>query len=219
MARPALRGNRVRLILVGALAGGIGVGVGAGLALQHGPAGAAPPDSSAALPGMPAQAVWAPGARRAPGFQLRDEDRARVSLRSERGRPLLLAFLDSRCKQECPIEGKLLGQVWRRRTPALHPLLLIVSVNPWQDTPASARAFVASKIGWGGVWHWLFGTPKTLAPVWRAYDIEVKRSGGTIGHGAGLYMIDRAGFMRRGYLVPFTPATVVADLRAITRAS
>jgi SAM-dependent methyltransferase len=33
--------------------------------------------------------------------------------------------------------------------------------------------------------------------------------------GAALFMIDRRGFMRRGYVIPFTPASVVADPRLI----
>jgi len=212
--RPRLRGRPIRLVVI-ALIAGVGLGVGIALVARHSRAAATAPAASPSDLRLPAQASWPSGAKRAHEFQLRDQNQQLVSLHSQRGRPVLLTFLDSRCRQECPIEGKLLGATWRRHAGASHPALLVVSVNPWQDTPASARLFMAKKIGWGGSWHWLFGSARTLGRVWRAYDIDVKRNSGNIGHGAALYLIDGRGFLRRGYLVPFTPVTVVSDLRRI----
>src|SRR6266849_6380472 len=157
-ARRSLRGRPVRLIVIIALTAGVGLGAGIALVAHHSRAAASAPAPSPSDLRMPAQASWPSGAKRAHEFQLRDQNHLLVSLRSERGRPVLLTFLDSRCKRECPIEGKLLGAVWRLHAGASHPALLVVSVNPWQDTSASARSFVAKKIGWGGSWHWLFGS-------------------------------------------------------------
>ena len=152
-------------------------------------------------------------------MRLRDQNRRWVSLRGERGRPVLLTFLNSYCRQACPVEGKLLGELWRQRAARFDPVLLVVSVNPWQDTPRSVRRFMAEKVGWGGRWHWLLGTPRLLRRIWRDYGIDVQRGSADIGHGAALYVIDSRGFERRGYLVPFTPTTVLADLRAISRST
>lgn len=214
VARVALRGKLVWLGLAGA-----GLGLGLALALTRGSGTSGGSSAPAAQLPLPAQASWPPGAEAAPNFSLRDQQGRPISLRSERGHPVLLTFLNSYCRQACPVEGRLLGAVWQQRAARFGPALLVVSINPWRDTPQSARRFMAEKVGWGGHWHWLFGTPRSLARVWRAYEIVVKRASGDIGHGAGLYMIDSRGFERRGYLVPFTPATILADLRAISRLS
>ena len=91
-------------IVVAAVAGSA---VGTVLAVQR-------PASSAAAPELQAQVVWPAGAKPAPNFALRDQDGKLVTLASERGRPVLVTFLDSRCKRECPVEGRTLADVQRR---------------------------------------------------------------------------------------------------------
>jgi cytochrome oxidase Cu insertion factor (SCO1/SenC/PrrC family) len=94
---------------------------------------------------------------------------------------------------------------------------MVVSIDPWADTAASARSFVA-KSGWSGRWHWLFGTKTALAPVWRKYGIGVKPGSGDIGHSTALYLIDGHGDLRAGYLFPFSAATVAHDTGALATA-
>ncbi len=192
------------LVLV--LAAVIGSAVGVGLA-RNSPSAAAPAD-------LQAQVTWAPHAKPGPDFAFKDQNGRLVSLRSARGRPVLLTFLDSRCKAQCPIEGKILGKVGHRLGGPFRPVLLVVSIDPWADTAASVRSFMAES-GWSGRWHWLFGTKTALAPVWRKYGIGVKPAGGDIGHSTALYLIDGRGDMRAGYLFPFSAATVARDARAL----
>jgi cytochrome oxidase Cu insertion factor (SCO1/SenC/PrrC family) len=94
-------------------------------------------------------------------------------------------------------------------------VLVVVSVNP-QDTPASVRAAVRS---WGlaglAPWHWLMGSHARLAPVWRAYHIFVKPTRGDISHTEALYLLDRRGDERSGYLFPYLPASVTDDMRVL----
>jgi len=95
-------------------------------------------------------------------------------------------------------------------------VLVVVSVNP-RDTPASARA-AARKWGLAKVaaWHWLMGTHAELARAWRSYDIFVAPPrDGDIAHTEALYLIDRRGDERSGYLYPFVPSFVTLDLRAL----
>jgi protein SCO1/2 len=191
------------------LAAAIGSGVGIGLA-RNSPSPATP----AAPADLQAQVTWAPGTKAASNFAFKDQNGRLVSLRSVRGRPVLLTFLDSRCKAQCPIEGRILGEVGRRLDRPLRPVLMVVSIDPWADTPASARAFTGES-RWSGRWHWLFGTKATLAPIWRSYGIGVKPAGGDIGHSTALYLIDGRGDMRAGYLFPFSAATVARDARAL----
>jgi cytochrome oxidase Cu insertion factor (SCO1/SenC/PrrC family) len=162
---------------------------------------------------LQAQATWAAGTKPAPGLALRDEAGARVSLRSLRGRVVLLTFLDSKCRRECPLEGRVLGD-------ALHDLgstdavAVVVSVDPWGDTAASALVF-AERAHWSGDWHWLLGKRAALAPVWRAYHIAVKRTPGDILHSTALYLIDPHGDLRAAYLFPFSARSVSQDVRQL----
>jgi hypothetical protein len=70
-----------------------------------------------------------------------------------------------------------------------------------------------------GPWreHWPRGTRRELAAVWRAYGITVKPTTPVITHGLALYLIDRRGFQRTGYLFPFLPNFVELDLRSLGR--
>src|SRR5205807_1065343 len=147
MASPPKRSPLPYALIV--LAATIGVAVGLGLALLRNPrAPAAEPSAS-----LQAQATWPAGARTAPEIALRDDAGRTLSLRSLRGHVVLLTFLDSRCRSECPVEGRVLADV-QRRTSEAGTVLLVVSVDPWADTPGSARSF-ATRAGWRGDWHWL----------------------------------------------------------------
>ena len=100
---------------------------------------------------------------------------------------------------------------------AQRPVLVVVSVNPL-DTPASTRTAIR-KWGLAGVtpWHWLRGTHAQLARVWAAYHIFVKPMKGDISHTEALYLIDGRGDERSGYLYPYLPGSVSADLRTLAK--
>ena len=196
---------QLRLVI---FAAAIGIAVGVAAALVHRSQGSATQPSP-----LRAQITWAAGAKPAPGLALRDQNGATVSLESLRGRVVLLTFLDSKCVRECPIEGHVLGDVFRRMK-GTSAVALVVSVDPWADTPRSARTF-AARAGWTGNWRWLLGSRAALAPVWRAYNIAVKRTPGDILHSTALYLIDPAGDLRAGYLFPFSAAAVTQDVRRL----
>lgn len=169
--------------------------------------------------GMDGQAAWAAGTRAAPAIDtLVDQTGRRFSLASLRGHPVALAFFDSHCNQECPLEGRELAAAESALPAAQRPILVAVSVNPL-DTPASARkAARAWDLGKVAPWHWLMGTRAQLAPVWRAYNIYVgKAVNGDIPHTEALILIDRRGDERSGYLYPFGQQFVTHDLRVLGR--
>jgi protein SCO1 len=163
------------------------------------------------------QVTWAPGTKSAPPLALLDENGATVSLASLRGHVVLLTFLDSRCNRQCPVEARTLADV-QRRVAGASAVLAVVSVDPWADTPVSARAF-AARSGWRGKWHWLLGSKAALAPVWHSYNIAVKRTPGDILHASALYLIDRRGDLRAGYLFPFAAGDVSRDVRRLAESS
>ncbi|MGI8505247.1 MAG: SCO family protein [Solirubrobacteraceae bacterium] len=203
-------------VLAGALLIGLGAGVGAHFLLAKPSASAT---SARAAAGLRGEATWAAGTRPAPQITaLRDQSGHRFSLTSLRGRTITMVFFDSHCRQGCPLAGRALAAAERLLSRAQRPVLVVVSVNPL-DTPASTRAAVRA---WGlaGVspWHWLMGTHSQLARVWKAYDIYVRPEKGDITHTEALYLIDRHGDERSGYLYPYLPDPVAHDLRTLASA-
>ena len=192
-----------------------GIGIGAGLHRLRGDHGLLTAPKPAT--GLHGQATWAAGVRPAPAITtLRDQSGRTFSLGSLRGRTVTMAFFDSYCKQACPLEGRALAAAERSLPIAQRPVLVVVSVNP-RDTPASTRAAVA-KWGLAGVapWHWLRGSHAQLARVWREYHIFVAPPrDGDISHTEALYLIDRRGDERSGYLYPFVPRFVTLDLNKL----
>jgi protein SCO1/2 len=197
----------------------VGVLLGLGLhALTGGTAG------TAGARGWPAaeargQAVWPVGLRRAPEFSLVDSGSKRFTLASVRGEPAVITFMDSQCHQECPLVGRALAAGFRQVPRADRPLVIAVSVNPWEDTPGSARRAM-KRFGLAGFrWRWLLGTKAQLAPVWRRYHIQVRRATGDIEHTDAVYLVDSKGFERAGMVYPFLPTWVATDLKTLARES
>jgi cytochrome oxidase Cu insertion factor (SCO1/SenC/PrrC family) len=179
--------------------------------------GALSPATVSIRHGLYGDATWAPGAVPAPPITtLHDQNGASFSLASLHGRTVALVFFDSHCRQECPLEGRQLAAAERRLPAAQRPELVVVSVNP-QDTGASVREAIRS---WGlaGVapWHWLMGTHKQLARIWTKYHIQVSPPiDGDINHTEALYLIDRSGYERVGYLWPFASRFATYDMRTL----
>jgi len=72
----------------------VGVGVGIGVAVAQGSGGGATPKLGAGLdPGT----TFPAGTRRAPDFRLRDQAGRTITMRSLRGRPVVIAFIDPVC--------------------------------------------------------------------------------------------------------------------------
>jgi protein SCO1 len=210
--RPRRGGGPVARALL--LAGALGIAIGVGLALVHAPA-----SSPAAAPALHGEATWAPGARPAPAIAgLRDQNGRAFSLAALRGHTVVIAFLDSHCSAACPLEGRALAAAEQTLPAAQRPVLVAVSVNPL-DTAASARA-AARRWGLAGQapWHWVTGSRRTLARVWAAYRILVQiPARGDIVHTEALYLLDRHGDERSGYLYPFLPQFVRSDLALLSR--
>jgi protein SCO1/2 len=161
------------------------------------------------------QAVWPEGFRRAPDFSLKDSQGRRFSLATLRGQPAILTFMDSQCHQECPLEGRALAAGFHMVPRSERPIVIAVSVNPWEDTPASARRAIG-RFGLAGFrWRWLLGSRAELEKVWRKYRIEVRRTSGDIEHSDALYLIDSRGFERAGMVYPFLPTWISTDLKTL----
>ena len=170
----------------------------------------------AKLPPLDGQATWAPHQRPAPLFTLRDQHGTAVSLASLRGRTVALAFMNSLCGTTCPVEGQMLGAAIEQLPIATRPQLVVVSVNPKADSPITISGAIAH-------WRlpqdttWLVGNRRDLARVWRGYNITVDKNATGIVHSTAIYLIDKRGDERAGFLVPFLPDLVAGDLRTLAR--
>jgi cytochrome oxidase Cu insertion factor (SCO1/SenC/PrrC family) len=154
--------------------------------------------SSLALPELHGQAVWAAGSRRAPPFALRDQTGTVVSLASLRGRPALLAFIGSRCPAGCRVETQQLGWIMSGLPATERPTLLVFTVGSSGKTASAVRQLEG---GW--TWHWFSGTRAQLARIASSFGSA---------NGPALLLIDSRGYERTGYLYPFQPPSVQADL-------
>jgi cytochrome oxidase Cu insertion factor (SCO1/SenC/PrrC family) len=212
-----VRAVHVAIALIAALLVGIGGSVALRALLPKHAGALTVPDGASELHG---EATWAAGRQPAPPIVgLRDQRGRIFSLASLRGRTVALAFFDSHCTQTCPLEGRALAAAERPLPTARRPVLVVVSVNP-RDTGTSSRA-AARK--WGlaqaAPWHWLRGSHAQLARAWRAYHIFVAPPRhGDISHTEALYLLDRKGFERSGYLYPFATRFVSEDLRTLALA-
>ena len=189
------------------------VGVAVGV-LLHNEFGSSRALARPVLPSLYGQATWRSGEVPAPNFQLRDQHGRMLHLSALRGRAVVLAFMDSLCTSECPIEAAQFAAALRPLSGSAKPQLVVVSVD-LADTPASvARA--ARKWHLPAGFEWLLGTHAQLAPVWRAYGIAVRPTkSGDVEHSDAFYVIDRNGDERAGFLSPFIPGLLTRDLRRL----
>jgi protein SCO1/2 len=151
----------------------------------------------------------------APAFALRDQNGALVTLQSLRGHPVVFTFVDSVCTQECPITAQELNQTAQllgSRAAAVEWVAL--SVDPWNDTPTTAREFL-SKNKVTMPLHFLLGTLDQLTPIWHAYHIQVIYNSSDIAHTVGLYVFDQQGRERVWLDAGFDPMMLSNDLKAL----
>ena len=169
-------------------------------------------DASVAAPNQFAGATM-PADLRAPDFALRDEQGKPVSMRSLRGQPVVVTFLYSHCQDTCPITA----QTIRGALDDLgHDLpALAISVDPPNDTPASARKFLAEQRANGRI-RFVLGSRAQLRPIWKRYGVTPQRI--TAEHLAHITLVDSRGFQRVGYPVSqATPERLAHDLRLLER--
>ena len=168
--------------------------------------------------GLRADIVIPPKSMPAPDFTLVDQGGTPVSVSALRGQVVVITFLDSHCKQLCPLAGDQLGQAQQQLGPRVKLALLVVSVAPATDTPDSERAFAATH-HWSGDWHWLTGKPAQLAQVWKDYSIAVQGTPDNILHSTVVYLVDKNGFQRAGWAGPIEPDVLAHDVGLLQSAS
>src|SRR3954462_9727966 len=103
-------------------------------------------------------------------FSLRDQDGRAVTASSLRGRPVIVSFLYTHCRDTCPlIADQVRGAL--DDLPAGSASYVAISVDPGGDTRSSAQAFLLRHALTGRA-HFLLGTRAQLRPVWRQFAVQ-----------------------------------------------
>jgi protein SCO1/2 len=167
--------------------------------------------SADAAPALRFKGAALPPGVRAPKFRLRDQDGKLVTARSLRGRPAVVTFLYTHCKDTCPITAQ---QVKGALDDLHEPVPAIaISVDPPNDTRASARAFLR-KTGIGGRMRFLLGSRGELQRVWKGFAIRPQHQHEE--HQARLVILDSRGMQRVGFPISqATPERIAHDLRVL----
>ena len=107
-----------------------------------------------------------------PRFLLRDQHGRRVSPEDLRGKVVVLTFLDSKCREACPIIAGEITAAWRLLTPREHAqsAAVAISTNPRDDTPASVRAFLKSHRASRTI-RYLVGPLPVMRGLWHRFQI------------------------------------------------
>lgn len=146
-----------------------------------------------------AGAIRPPGAR-VPAFALRDQDGRVVTASSLRGRPVVFAFVYSTCRDTCPATVQTIRGALDRLGRDLP--VIGVSVDPANDTPARAKAFLLEQAMRRRM-EFLLGRRAQLAPLWRAFGIQPQTK--ALEHSAEVVLVDAQGRQRIGF--PFDQLT------------
>jgi protein SCO1 len=149
----------------------------------------------------------------APEFTLTDQNGKRVSMAAYRGKPVVVTYLYTHCKETCPLQAQMIRG-------ALDDLghdvpALAVSVDPFQDTQASARAF-NRKAKMTGRLRWVLGTRRQLQPLYRGFAIQPQLRDSE--HQAYITLVDRKGMQRVAVAINQTsPEDLAHDIGILER--
>jgi protein SCO1/2 len=154
-----------------------------------------------------------PGGVRAPDFSLRDERGRTVSMRSFRGRPVIVTFLYTTCDQTCPtmaqtVKGALNDM--ESDVPAI-----AVAVDPPRDTAQQALKFLSKQRVLGRL-DFVLGSRAELEPVWKGFAIQPQSVNQE--HQARFTLVDKRGFQRIGFPGNrATPEAIAHDVAVLER--
>ncbi len=148
-----------------------------------------------------------------PAFALVDQAGRIVTLDDFRGRPVLVTFAFAHCETVCPlvVHDVLLA---RDRLTQRTPVVLVVTLDPWRDTP-SRLPFVAKQWGVTGDAHVLSGPPEEVERVlsrWRIPRVRNEKTG-DLSHPTMVYVIGPNG--RITYVVSGGVEQIVAAVEAL----
>jgi cytochrome oxidase Cu insertion factor (SCO1/SenC/PrrC family)/thiol-disulfide isomerase/thioredoxin len=160
-------------------------------------------------PGTPVSGV-------APDFTLSDQFGQPVSLRSFRGKVVILAFNDSECTTVCPLTTTAMLDAKAMLDRAGNQVQLLgIDANPAATSLEDVWSY-SQLHGMLHAWRFLTGSLPQLKLVWKRYGIEAAIERGEITHTPALFVIDRKGRLSRLYMtqMSFTAVPQLGQLLA-----
>lgn len=137
----------------------------------------------------------------APDFTLHDQFGRRVSLRSLRGKVVMLAFTDSECTTICPMTTTAMVDAKAMLGSAAASRVALVGVDANPAATSLEDVYAYSQLhGMLHAWSFLTGSLPELRRVWRAYHIGVAIEHGQIDHSAALMIISPQGREAKVYI-------------------
>ena len=139
-----------------------------------------------------------PPGQRVPEFSLKDQDGNTVTSASLHGEPVVFAFVYSTCRDTCPAQVQTIRGALDDFGSDVR--VIGISVDPANDTPARAKAFLL-KQSMTGRMDFLMGSREQLAPVWKGFAIQPQQA--NLEHSAHTVLADARGFQRVGFPFDF----------------
>ena len=144
----------------------------------------------------------------APDFTLTDQFGKPVSLRSFRGKVVILAFNDSECTTICPLTTTAMVDARAMLGAAASRVQLLgIDANPTATSVEDVRRY-SELHGMVHQWRFLTGSLSDLKQIWKAYKIDVAIEQGQIDHTPALFVIGPDGRLRKLYLTQQSYAAV-----------
>jgi cytochrome oxidase Cu insertion factor (SCO1/SenC/PrrC family) len=136
----------------------------------------------------------------APDFTLTDQFGQPVSLRSFRGKVVILAFNDAECTTICPLTTAALVNAKEMLGAAGSQVQLLgIDANPKAIAVEDLLSY--SKLhGMLYQWRYLTGSLAQLQSVWKAYSVGVTISQNQTDHEPAIFVIDQQGRLAKLYL-------------------
>ena len=146
-------------------------------------------------------------------MSLVDQSGRAVTLDQFRGRPVIVTFAYAHCETVCPtLVSDVLGA--RDALAERRPVVLIVTLDPWRDTPSRLPS-IAERWGASGDVHVLSGVPDSVERVLNAWRVPRARNErtGDVSHPSVVYVIGPDG--RIAYVVSGSQPVIRAAVEAL----
>jgi protein SCO1 len=156
--------------------------------------------------------------KRAPTFRLRDARGGRLDTRRLTGRPYVITFLYTDCRDVCPLIGREIGDAIAELGPRRREVAaLAVSVDPERDTAGAVRRWLTER-RLPQNFHYLIGRRRELKPVWKAYYVGPQPANEPESlHTASIWLVDRRGRLRTKFSggMPIPRGDIAHDLELL----
>lgn len=152
-----------------------------------------------------------------PSFRLRDQNGKLVTASGLRGKVVVLTFLETQCREACPIIAGELGRTWLLLTPTerARATFVAISVDPRDDTRESRLKFLARHHAQRAI-RYLAGPLPGMRALWRRfYVLSSVESGSADTHSSPvrIYDGDLMWLASQHVGVDLSPANLAHDIR------